>query len=196
MRSLFNRLCVIIMVFTLPACSIFGDNGNTEIAPYVVINQEPPFGVRYYKQMVWVTTNMEGLDKARSPFFKLFDYISGDNNQEKEIPMTAPVFMDKGSDSVSKMSFVLPADYTMSETPLPTDSEVIIEEITDYTVATITFNGVLSQENIDKHKELLQKWIADQDLVIVGEAKIAGYNPPFTIPALRRNEVLIPIKAP
>ncbi len=66
----------------------------------------------------------------------------------------------------------------------------------DYTAALITFNGVLERENIDKQKALLETWIEGEGYQISGAHKAAGYNPPFTIPALRRNEVLIPVESP
>ena len=47
-----------------------------------------------------------------------------------------------------------------------------------------------------KNKTLLENWIANRGFKTIGMAKAAGYNPPFTLPFLRRNEVFIPIKRP
>ena len=71
--------------------------------------------------------------------------------------MTAPVFMDQVNSSSESMSFVLPKDFTLETAPLPQDPTVKLEEITNFTVAVITFNGFLKADNINEHKAILEK---------------------------------------
>ncbi|MFB0991922.1 MAG: heme-binding protein, partial [Rhodospirillales bacterium] len=106
----------------------------------------------------------------------------------------APVFMDQSGQITKAMSFVLPAHFSLETAPTPIDPGVKLNEITDYRVAVINFSGFLNQDTISTHRSLLQNWIAGRGLNITGVAKAAGYNPPFTLPFLRRNEILIPIK--
>lgn len=188
-------LCIgtAILIAVLPSCSIFGHT-NVETAPYKSIKKQGEFELRHYDQLVLVTTSMSGLDNQRTPFYKLFDYISGKNNRNQEIPMTAPVFMGQTETTSETISFVLPKDLQLKNTPIPVDPSVKIEEIKDYKVAAVTFNGSLKQSNIKEHKQKLLLWIKKQGLKVTGSAKAAGYNPPITIPALRRNEVLIPVE--
>lgn len=175
---------------------MFGKS-DVEIAPYTVLEKEANLELRHYERLVLVTTAMpDGMDSQNSPFYKLFDYISGKNEGTKEIPMTAPVFMDQADSTTESMSFVLPENFTIETAPPPQDPAVKLEEIKDYTVAAITFSGLLKQKNIDKHKAILEEWITRKGFKKTGAVKAAGYNPPFTIPALRRNEVLIPVKKP
>jgi hypothetical protein len=188
-------LITFIGAIIMSACSIFGES-NVEIAPYEVLKSEPPYEVRHYESMVLVSAPMSSLDDQASPFGKLFDYISGDNSKSMDIPMTAPVFMDKNGEIMDMMSFVLPDDMDMSSAPFPANTSVTLEEITDYTVAVIQFNGRLKDDNINTHEDKLRAWIDDNQYKITGDAKTAGYNPPFTLPAFRRNEVLIPIEKP
>lgn len=197
----------------LSGCAVFGDSGVEE-APYSVIEsaEDQAIDVRVYDRLVLVSTSMDkDLDGSqRAPFMRLFDYISGENVEQskiamtapvfmddkaggQKIAMTAPVFMDEGSEQAT-MSFVMPADFTMENTPLPKDPAVKVEEITDYRVAVITFSGLMSEKNLSKHRALLESWIADSDYSIAGPHKYAGYNPPFTLPPFRRNEVLIPVE--
>ena len=61
-------------------------------------------------------------------------------------------------------------------------------------VSTSHFSGFLNQGSISTHRAKLQKWIMGRGFKIIGEPKAAGYNPPFTLPFLRRNEILIPIE--
>jgi hypothetical protein len=194
-KFIYLSLITISLTF-LPGCAVLGES-NVEIAPYTVLHEENNFQLRHYERLVLVTTSMQhGMEEQRSPFYKLFNYISGNNDAEQDIPMTSPVFMDKDGDATTAMSFVLPIDMLLENAPRPQDPSVKLEELIDYTVATITFSGLLREENINKHQALLNTWINTQGYTITGPIKAAGYNPPFTIPALRRNEILIPVKKP
>lgn len=188
-------LAFLISIMMLSGCSVFGKS-NVEIAPYKVLEKENNLELRHYDRLVLVTTAMpKGMDSQNNPFRKLFSYISGKNGATQSIPMTAPVFMDQSDSTTESMSFVLPKDFTMKTAPIPQDPTVKLEEITNYTVATITFSGTLKQKNIEKNKDILENWIKRKEFKIIGAVKAAGYNPPFTIPAMRRNEILIPVKS-
>lgn len=188
-------LAFLISIMMLSGCSVFGKS-NVEIAPYKVLEKENNLELRHYDRLVLVTTAMpKGIDSQNSPFRKLFNYISGKNGATQSIPMTAPVFMDQSNNTTESMSFVLPKDFTMETAPIPQDPTVKLEEITNYTVATITFSGTLKQKNIEKNKATLENWIKRKEFKTTGPAKAAGYNPPFTIPAMRRNEILIPVES-
>ena len=192
-----KRMGVLLAGFAsmlLSGCSIFGYS-NVETAPYSVLEKQGPYELRHYERLVLVTTSMpESSETQRTNFYKLFDYISGKNEKAQEIPMTSPVFMDRNDTKTESMSFVLPKDFTIKTAPPPKDPSVKLEEITDYTVAAITFSGLLSKSKIDENKTMLEKWIETKGYETTGPAKAAGYNPPFTIPAMRRNEILIPVK--
>lgn len=192
-------LTILLLCASIPViagCSVFGNSG-VEIAPYKVLKKEGAFELRHYERMVLVTATMsEGIDNQRGSFYKLFDYISGENSQGREIPMTAPVFMDQENKKTEKMSFVLPYNYTMDMAPSPQDETVKLEEVKNYTVAVVTFSGLLKQDNITEHQIMLEEWIKSNGYKKTGSVKAAGYNPPFTIPAMRRNEVLISVIKP
>jgi hypothetical protein len=212
----------LLAVLTLSGCSVFGKS-SVETAPYKVTESagtENAIEVRHYDSLVLVSAPMGKSmhDKQNDAFMMLFDYISGENATRDEISMTAPVFMDGGNskpergekipmtapvfmsgesgaqDGKAMMSFVLPDSYTIESAPVPLNPSVTLHEITDYTAAVITFDGFLSQSNINRHKAMLMDWIDDSPYEQTGPWKAAGYDPPFTIPAFRRNEVLIPVQ--
>lgn len=209
-------LCAAML--TLSGCSMFG-KVDVETAPYTVLQaaDEQNIELRHYEELILVSAPMkaEKEDGRNSAFFKLFDYISGENVNSAEIPMTAPVFMDNeqvgqfGTEipmtapvfmdeeaETPMMSFVLPGTFTLETAPVPKDPDVKLHALREYTAAAITFSGRLSQKNIQKHKGILENWIIDRGYKKTGDYKAAGYNAPFTLPALRRNEVLIPVEKP
>ena len=185
---------IVIYSFVLSGCSVFGDV-SVDITPYVTVEKNDSFEVRRYERLVFVSTPMsEGLDSAYGPFRKLFDYISGNNKNTEKIAMTAPVFLDQLEQTTETMSFVLPANFSLSTTPLPKDTAVKLSELRDSMFAVVSFSGFLNQSSILTHRAKLQNWIKERGFKIIGEPKAAGYNPPFTLPFLRRNEILIPIE--
>jgi len=194
MRCLSTQLVAAFSLCILSACSVFGDV-NVKVAPYEVIETDGAFEMRHYERLVLASTDTtDGMDSVSAPFYKLFKYISGKNSKTQKIAMTAPVFMDQSGQTTEAMSFVLPEGFSLATAPPPSDPAVKLTELSDYTVVTMSFSGFLNQKSISTHRNLLQNWIADRGLKIIGKAKAAGYNPPFTLPFLRRNEILIPVK--
>ena len=188
-----NILVLGVMMTFLSACSVLGQS-NVETAPYKTISTDGEFELRHYDSLIVVSAPMPGgMDAPNNAFRELFGYISGDNNADQKIAMTAPVFM--GLDNQDYMQFVMPADLTIETTPLPEGENVSVEEIKGLNVAVIGFSGRLTERNVKKNRGLLEDWIAHNDTVApAGKAIAAGYNGPFTIPAMRRNEVLIPVE--
>ena len=197
----------------LTGCSVFGQN-NVDSAPYSLLKADETLKIeiRNYESMVLVSADMSG-DGRNSAFRKLFRYISGENQGAKEIAMTAPVFMngdqpaDQGTeiamtapvlmnnqDGKSMMSFVMPKDFTLQNTPKPKDPTVLVSEVKNYKVATIQFSGTLSESNVAEHTKILQDWMKTAGYIAIGAPVEAGYNGPMTLPMLRRNEILIQIQ--
>jgi hypothetical protein len=206
----------LVLIFTsifVAGCSVVGQS-NVDTAPYTLLKSDDTekIEVRNYDSMVLVSTSMSG-KKGNSAFKTLFNYIGGDNEGAAEISMTAPVitddkktvvkgakismtapvFMNESADT-ALMSFVMPAGFTLETTPKPTNTDVIISELKDYKVAAIQFSGTLSNSNVEKHTAVLKNWIAANGYTAISGALKAGYNSPFTLPMMRRNEVLIEVE--
>lgn len=204
-------LLVILSLVAIGGCSVIGEN-NVESAPYTLLkaDEKNNIEVRNYESMILVSTSMAG-DAENKAFRKLFKYITGENTGQTQISMTAPVIMNKEStagtsiamtapvfmddnDNEAKMSFVMPADFTLQNTPRPTDPDVHVSEVSNYYVVAIQFNGTLSDSNVEKHERLLKQWMNDNDYAAKGRTVKAGYNGPLTLPIFRKNELLIPIE--
>ncbi|KAG9291846.1 hypothetical protein G9A89_012131 [Geosiphon pyriformis] len=128
-----------------------------------------------------------------------------------KVAMTAPVLTEANSEAppvstettssssnkLYKMAFTMPSQYSkISDLPTPIDSRVKLTEVPEQTFATFTFSGFNSDSKV---KTLSEKIIAalkqDQDVSVADDAKsiLARYNPPWTLPFLRKNEILIPV---
>lgn len=202
------------IALTTCGCSVFGIR-TTEEPEYTILTEDDDFEVREYASYVVAETTTQGDydDAETSAFYRLFDYISGENEGERslamtapvlqeaaegeELAMTAPVLIEESSAEKSSwtMAFVLPADVTIDTAPIPTNPDVRLREVPAQRVATIRYGGLRSEEKIERYSQQLLEWIEEQGLRPTSEPRYAGYDPPFTIPFLRRNEVQVDVES-
>ena len=119
------------------------------------------------------------------------------NNKPEAIAMTAPVVMENtGEGDMKKMMFMLPEEYDdLSKIPKPTNPNVHIAEIPSETGVVHRYNGKYNSEiNREIAKKLGAQLMEDgvegiTEDYVTEHFQFWGYNPPFTIPHFRRNEV-------
>lgn len=110
--------------------------------------------------------------------------------------MTTPVINTQGSDSGWSMSFVIPSEFNEFNIPLPDDPSVIIRRIPAKTVAVAAFPGYVTDDEVARRERMLRDSVAQmQGYQIAPDAKVevSQYNPPFTLPFQRRNEVSLEV---
>jgi len=110
----------------------------------------------------------------------------------KKIAMTAPVQQQPSNDAW-KVSFVMPSEYSMDNLPKPNNQQVKLKEIREKQCVAIRFPGANSNKNITKYEKQLMQYIKANQIQDIDSPKYAFYNPPWTLPFMRRNEVMIEI---
>ena len=145
---------------------------------------------RYYERVVVQTLEETGRNQA---FRRLFKYISGDNKDKKEIKMTTPVTQTEKNGNMT-MQFYIPAEFDESNVPDPNNSEVKVLNIKGGYYAAIIYSGRASDSNYVKHKDILEDQLKKDKISIISKPIRATYNSPFTLPMLRRNEVMFKIE--
>lgn len=128
---------------------------------------------------------------GNSGFTRLATYIFGGNKDKIQIGMTSPVHMEIG-DTISRMSFVMPSNYTKDNLPLPNNTDVIIQTTPEEYVAAITFGGFASQEDIKKHTTMLESALNKHHISYYGHFRYLGYNPPYQF-FDRKNEIIVSV---
>jgi hypothetical protein len=192
--------------------NIFGFEAVEE-PRYEVLRREGPCELRRYAPHAIAETRMQGgfRDTQNEGFRRLARYIFGGNQARRELPMTAPVTLEPRPQPTSEalpmtapvtlapgeggwtMSFVLPAGVTAANAPMPLDASVTVRDLPAQDVAAIRFSGLFNEAEFRRQEARLRAWLP-ADRAPTGPAQWAGYNPPFTLPFLRRNEVLLPLK--
>ena len=181
-----------------------------EKAKYAVLEKENSFELRQYEAQIVAETYVEGNleDAGNAGFRRLYAYISGENKKKESISMTAPVGQEAGSDKIAmtapvsqekkdnrwRITFLMPAEYTLEMLPDPIDERVKLAEEPGRMMAAVKYSGTWSKEGYEKNKALLEEFIRARGLTQAGAAVWARYDPPFMPWFLRRNEVLIPVE--
>ena len=138
---------------------------NVKEPPYQVISRDKSIETRHYSSMFIAEVNESGeRDTAiRQGFRQLADYIFGNNtsiNSDKgtNVKMTAPVLQTPSKENTWQIRFVMPQHYTLETLPKPNNLNVKIYEQPAMDVVLISFSGSITEENINKHLALLQKY--------------------------------------
>jgi len=148
--------------------------------------------IRAYAPRVMAVTEMA--EDSNGGFRVLAGYIFGGNAEEQEIAMTAPVQQSMEGDR--EMAFMMPAEYALEDLPEPEDQRVSFREAAAYTAAVIQFSGRASSEKADENWQQLRRFLIAEGIDITGKPTLNQYNPPWTLPFMRRNEIIVPVAFP
>ena len=168
---------------------------------FQILKSNNNYEIREYSDRLAVEVTYSNQD---SGFRYLFNYISGENTtsekvsmtvpvtQSVKIDMTAPVTQSK-KDGKLVMQFYLPSKFTLNNAPKPTNSRVSLVVLEGGIYAVIQYSGRVTDKNFQKHYKELKEYITKDNINIFEPAIRATFNGPFTLPILRRNEVMVKI---
>jgi hypothetical protein len=192
---------------------------TTEEVPYTTVARVGDVELRRYPATVLVETVAESEGEA---FGRLFRYLKGANGGEDSLAMTAPVAMpdrgaelsmtapvevekpgrslsmttpveqDAGDDGV-RMAFYLPDEYDLESAPHPTDERVHLVVVPERTLAVRQFSWRATDERVARETVRLLATLDHAAIEAVDEPFYMGYDAPFTLPFLRRNEVAVEV---
>ncbi|OMO97424.1 hypothetical protein COLO4_14636 [Corchorus olitorius] len=115
-------------------------------------------------------------------------------SESEKIAMTAPV-VTKGESNMVTMQFVLPSIYKKAEeAPKPLDERVVIREEGERKYGVVKFGGVAADEVVKEKVEKLRQSLERDGYKVIGEFLLGRYNPPWTLPPFRTNEVMLPVE--
>ncbi len=167
----------------------------TESPVYTILRTDGDFELRKYPTLT-IAQTATARGENDSGFQRLFRFISGHNVGKEKISMTTPVLIrttpegEKGT-HMENMAFIMPRESVEEGLPAPDDKEVELEEIELGSVACYTYSGKQSPENEAEALEKLREWMKENHLEAMGQPIVAYYDPPWTPPNLRRNEVML-----
>jgi hypothetical protein len=203
-----RRILVILVGLASAATPSLADS-DVEHARYSVVSSEGPIEIREYAPQIVAETTVAGeRDEAiREGFRRLAGYIFGGNAPRQKIAMTAPVVQAPKGEKIAmtapvdqarvtdgwRVTFTMPAEYTMASLPQPSDDAVRLTQLPAKRMAAIRFSGVASESDLAENERKLLDFASERGLTPKGAPHYAFYDPPWTLPWNRRNEVMVEI---
>ncbi|KAL7195872.1 hypothetical protein ACSBR1_035994 [Camellia fascicularis] len=193
---------------------------DLETVEFKVLSRRDQYEIREVEPYFIAETTMPGkygfdFNGASQSFNVLAEYLFGKNTTKDRMEMTTPVFTRKTQSDGEKMemttpvitrkledeekwqmSFVMPSKYG-SNLPLPKDPSVKIKEVPKKIVAVAAFSGFVTDEEVTRRESILRNALKnDPQFQLIEDAlvEVAQYNPPFTLPFTRRNEIALEVE--
>jgi DNA gyrase inhibitor GyrI len=111
--------------------------------------------------------------------------------QAEKLAMTAPVNASDNGDRTYTIAFNMPRGRTGASLPVPDDERVMLTSKPPRRVAVLRYRGRYTADKVaSKFAELMAR-LREAGLTHRGDPEFAGYDPPTTLPLLRRNEVWV-----
>jgi len=205
MPKLLFSLGIAMMVATATA------RADTEEPAFTVVEKIGVIDVRQYAPRLAAEVTVGGDEEdARSAGFRLLaDYIFGNNTSRTSIAMTAPVSQEAArGESIAmtapvsqsaegggkwRIRFFMPANYTRATLPKPNNPAVQIVDLPGETMAVLRFSNSRSAEAVAEKTADLLRGVAASRWKAVGTPVAWFYDPPWTLPFWRRNEVAVTV---
>ncbi|TVR81088.1 MAG: heme-binding protein [Chitinophagaceae bacterium] len=186
---------IVIVTFFLAAQFIVNNSSNkTEQHAYEVIKRFDDIEIRHYSSALFTKIRLSGNSYSQvsgKGFRILADYIFGGNAAKEKIAMTTPVSMSFGEES--EMRFMVPANYTKEDLPLPNNKEIEFIEEKEKVMAVIKFSGWANDKKINQYQEQLIEQLQKNNIKHKGNFSFLGYNPPYQV-INRRNEIVVEVE--
>ncbi len=180
---------------------------------FEVISEFDGVELRRYAPYLVAEVDVSGgmLDGGNESFRILAGYIFGDNSSSTKMAMTAPVAArsaDQGEkmamtapvtstsaagDERTTFAFVMEEKYTLDMLPIPDDERIRIREVPERVMAVRRYSGRWTEAKYEKNLDELRNVLLNEEVTTIGEPVLARYNSPFSIPFMRRNEVMLEV---
>lgn len=194
----------------LAGCSLVGIRSGYEQPSYVAVDAlADTIDVRRYAPRLAVEATVAATDYEEgqnAAFRLLFDYISGANTANENIAMTAPVETAQAGEEIAmtapvetarleegrmRMRFFLPSEYALETAPQPTDPRLRLVALPEQLLAVSRFSGFAGAASIEAQTRALSRALARSPWRATSTPVAYSYDPPWTLPFFRRNEVVV-----
>lgn len=192
------------------ALGVVGIRVGTEEPPHTSRRLTDAVEIRRYEPRIAAQTIVDAdEEEARQEGFRrLARYIFGGNGGKKRVAMTAPVSQSPaGSQKIAMTApvsstpgsdgwvvrFFMPSEWTMDTLPESDDDRVTLTEVPAETVAVLRFSGGRGRGDVQPQIAALTDALRAEGIEMLSEPMTWFYDPPWTLPPLRRNEVVVAI---
>lgn len=192
---------------------------------YEIIQKDGAFEIRKYAPILIAETIVEGdMDEASNKGFRLIaDFIFGNNqavdsNTNRKIDMTAPVTVEPMSQKIAmtapvtveplfsdanmqaakkwRIHFVMPSQYTQANIPKPKNDAITLKEIPSKYFLVHSYSWLNTLSRVQTKTDETLEWANRKGLKVIGAPQLSRYDPPWTLPMFKRNEIMLELTMP
>ena len=186
--------------------SIVGIRSGTEEPQFTVERRIGDVEIRRYGPRIAAETTIDADEEAsrNEGFRRLAGYIFGGNTaktkiamtapvaqQSEKIAMTAPVAAQRDAGGKWVIRFFMPSEHSLDSLPIPNDDRVRLVSVAPERVAVLRYAGLPNPRAVAAKAEELLKTLRDNKIEPAGDPLSWFYDPPWTLPFLRRNEAVV-----
>lgn len=199
--------------------SVVGYRRGTEEPAYSAQKLSDAVEIRTYGARIAAQTTVTADEEAARSmgFRRLAGYIFGANHvREKiamtapvaqqsagaqrtrsgaKIPMSAPVAQESAGEGQWVIRFFMPSAKTMDTLPEPDDDQISLVTVPEQHIAVRRFSGSPARREVAAQTAKLLNTLREFGFEPTDAPAAWFYDPPWTIPALRRNEIAVPVSA-
>ncbi|HNR33561.1 MAG TPA: heme-binding protein [Candidatus Hydrogenedentes bacterium] len=206
-------LAVVALIVVLMGAWIavgHASNKGIEEPAFTIIKTGPLYEIRDYGPQIRAEVTIPGgyRETLYAGFRQIADYIFGNNTTRKEVAMTAPVLQEKSQPiamtapvlqekaekgNAFTVAFIMPREYSLESLPRPNNPAVRLRETPPMRYAVLRFSGYATEKRSKAKMALLLSALERDGIRPVSEPIVAQYNPPWTPPFMRRNEIQVAI---
>ena len=211
---MFGKIAAVGAQLVEAAGSVAGVRAGTQEPRFDIERRVNGVEIRRYAARIAAQTKVTGVEaSARSQGFRrLAGYIFGGNHKKSKIAMTAPVSQERGTTTSGEriamtapvsqeaghdgswvIRFFMPATWTLDTLPEPNDPSVQLVTVPGQTFAVLRFTGGYGPGVIAARTDELLRLLRDTEFEPSGDPQAWFYDPPWTLPFRRRNEVTVPV---
>jgi hypothetical protein len=168
----------------------------TDEPAYEVERRIGDLEIRRYEPRVEAHVRVTAVDfeeALQRGFRMLAGYIFGKNASGEKLAMTTPVINHPRA-TTHTIAFVMPPGRPRGSLPAPENQDVRLVEQPVRRFAVLRYRGRYSNENFQQAQANLRDLVMEAHLEPSGEPIFAGFDPPSTLPVLRRSEVWIELQ--
>ncbi len=185
---------LVITIFGMVSLTMSISAQSIESLDYSVVSSDGVIEIRKYEPHLLASVRVAGdfEDAGSRAFRPLFKFITGENNSDAKIAMTAPVIQTSDANEWL-ISFVMPREYNLENLPVPASAVVEVSSQAEIIMAAMEYSGGWSKKRYLMHEALMLEALATGNYKSCGAPRWARHNAPFTPWFMRKNEILVPL---
>jgi len=205
-----KTLFAVVLVLCAGEMAMADTYNATETAHYTVQQSDGTVEVRDYAPRLMAEVTVPGSQsQAVSAGFRILaGYIFGGNEGAAKVAMTTPVAQAAASAKIAMttpvaqaqagdgwvVQFMMPSSYTVHTLPKAKDPSIRFVEVPAERQAVLRFSGLSGAGKLEGKTDELQAWMAAKGLKAIRGPRYFFYDPPWTLPWNRRNEVAFTVQ--